>query len=285
MSKWKEIIKNWDNILKTDRKSILDSLKLGIPSKYRKYVWSLLTGADKIKAKSEFDYYSLLKNKSESERIIDCDVPRTFPNDQFFTKKMQKPLRNILIAYSNADPEIGYYQGMNFIAALFLYYQDEETAFWSFYSLMQRSHRNFFINKFQHFHELSPLIEHLVEERFPSISAILKKQKMSPILYSPIWLITCFVGSDLDFEMISFIFDEFLAFGEVILISFGMTLISLNKEIAENHTFEEFFTILINPGRSQVMHNPTLVNIEWVNQWITCAQYKKLYDMYVKKNQ
>lgn len=285
MLQWKELIKNWDTLLKTNRKSILDSLKLGVPTKYRKYVWSLLTDSEKTKAKSGFDYRSLVDKKSESEKIIDCDVPRTFPNDKLFTKKMHKQLRNILIAYSNADPEIGYYQGMNFLAGLFLYYQDEETAFWSFYSLMQRSHRNFFINKFQHFHEISPLIEHLVGEKFPSISNLLKQHKMTPILYSPIWFITCFVGSDLDFEMISFIFDEFLAFGEVILVSFGMTLISLNKEVAETRPFEEFLTLLINPGRSKVMHNATIVNIEWVNQWITCAQYKKLYNLYAKQSQ
>lgn len=285
MLQWKELIKNWDTLLKTNRKSILDSLKLGVPTKYRKYVWSLLTDSENTKAKSGFDYRSLVDKKSESEKIIDCDVPRTFPNDKLFTKKMHKQLRNILIAYSNADPEIGYYQGMNFLAGLFLYYQDEETAFWSFYSLMQRSHRNFFINKFQHFHEISPLIEHLVGEKFPSISNLLKQHKMTPILYSPIWFITCFVGSDLDFEMISFIFDEFLAFGEVILVSFGMTLISLNKEVAETRPFEEFLTLLINPGRSKVMHNATIVNIEWVNQWITCAQYKKLYNLYAKQSQ
>lgn len=285
MLQWKELIKNWDTLLKTNRKSILDSLKLGVPTKYRKYVWSLLTDSENTKAKSGFDYRSLVDKKSESEKIIDCDVPRTFPNDKLFTKEMHKQLRNILIAYSNADPEIGYYQGMNFLAGLFLYYQDEETAFWSFYSLMQRSHRNFFINKFQHFHEISPLIEHLVGEKFPSISNLLKQHKMTPILYSPIWFITCFVGSDLDFEMISFIFDEFLAFGEVILVSFGMTLISLNKEVAETRPFEEFLTLLINPGRSKVMHNATIVNIEWVNQWITCAQYKKLYNLYAKQSQ
>ena len=284
MLKWKDIIKNWDTVLKTDRKSIIRSLKLGVPAKYRKYVWPLLTDAKKVKEKSEFDYQSLLK-KSESERIIDCDVPRTFPNDPSFTEELRKSLRNVLVAYSNADPEVGYYQGMNFVAGLFLYYMDEEITFWSFYSLMQRSHRNFFINRFQHFHEISPLIEYLVEEKFPSISKLLKKQKISPILYTPVWFITCYIGSDLDFKMISFIFDQYLAFGEVILVSFGMTVISINKIIAETQPFDEFLSCLINPGRSDMMHNQVVVNLEWVNQWITCSKYEKFCDIYLKKTQ
>ncbi|KAK8841236.1 hypothetical protein M9Y10_027437 [Tritrichomonas musculus] len=281
MLKWKELIKNWDQILKTDRSSIIRALRIGIPSKHRKKVWSLLTEADKTKAKVNIEYSSLIKT-SDYERIIDCDVPRTFPNDPTFSEEMRKSLRNVLVAYSNTDHEIGYYQGMNFIAGLFLYYQDEETAFWSFYSLMQRSHRNYFKNNFQHLREIEPLIEHLVEERLPKISKFLKQKNVSAILYTPTWFITCFIGSDLDFELTSFIFDEFLAFGETILVSFGLTIMSLNSEIVEYDSYEKFLSILTNPGRANIMHNRVRINIEWVNQWITNKQYKKYCELYIK---
>jgi hypothetical protein len=53
------------------------------------------------------------------------------------TKYGQNALRNMLRAYVAYDPEVGYCQGMGFIAALFLIYmRNEEMAFWSFVSIM-----------------------------------------------------------------------------------------------------------------------------------------------------
>lgn len=49
----------------------------------------------------------------------------------------QNRLYNILKAYTEYDPEIGYCQGMNFIAALLLtYIPNEEDAFWSLVHIM-----------------------------------------------------------------------------------------------------------------------------------------------------
>ena len=39
-------------------------------------------------------------------------------------------LRRVLRAYSFYDEEVGYCQGMNFIAAMFITYMSEEEAFW-----------------------------------------------------------------------------------------------------------------------------------------------------------
>ena len=42
----------------------------------------------------------------------------------------QAALRRVLRAYSYYDPEVGYCQGMNFIAGMFLTIMSEEEAFW-----------------------------------------------------------------------------------------------------------------------------------------------------------
>lgn len=60
---------------------------------------------------------------------VDRDLDRTFPRCQMFTDKDgigQRQLRNLLVAYVVRDPEMGYFQGMNFFAALFLSYMPEE---------------------------------------------------------------------------------------------------------------------------------------------------------------
>jgi hypothetical protein len=46
-------------------------------------------------------------------------------------------MRNVLIAYSKYDPQVGYVQGMNFIAGALLYHCSEEIAFWIFALLIK----------------------------------------------------------------------------------------------------------------------------------------------------
>lgn len=48
----------------------------------------------------------------ESIRI---DLPRTFPDNVFF-ENIRTPLFNVLVAYANHNKEIGYCQGLNYIA-------------------------------------------------------------------------------------------------------------------------------------------------------------------------
>ena len=70
---------------------------------------------------------------------INRDLNRTFPKDKFFREKSegQKQLERILIAFCRFDPEIGYVQGMNFIAGSLLYHCPEEIAFWLFCRIVE----------------------------------------------------------------------------------------------------------------------------------------------------
>ena len=43
-------------------------------------------------------------------------------------------LYNVLIAYANYDEEVGYVQGMNYVASvLLMHIPDEEECFWALY--------------------------------------------------------------------------------------------------------------------------------------------------------
>lgn len=54
--------------------------------------------------------------------IIFNDVKRTFKSSAYFKDpKVQTRLADVLIAYSNIDPQVGYGQGMNFIAGGLMY--------------------------------------------------------------------------------------------------------------------------------------------------------------------
>lgn len=51
----------------------------------------------------------------------------------------QKSLRRILRWYAALDPEVGYCQGMGFVAGLFLTYLPEEMAFYVFFAALTRA--------------------------------------------------------------------------------------------------------------------------------------------------
>lgn len=275
---WKYMIKNWENLLSTQRKVIIRSLRLGIPDKYRGKVWALLTGAEKAKSEASFQYKDMSKESSSSIRQIDVDIYRTYPSWSLQTPdRLIKALRRVLNAYAWTDSEIGYTQGMNFIVALFLLYQDEETAFWSFYSLMHLSslpHRLFFMNNFPKLHLLVKLIDMMIEEKFPKVSAALKGRKFDSTLFGPQWFMICFLAAGFDLEMTSFIFDEFLAFGVAPLVSFGLAIIQIHQDIIETEGFEHFLKYLTNPGSSPRMKSIVKVNIAWNDNWMTSKQYE-----------
>lgn len=68
------------------------------------------------------------------------DIPRTFPDHPRFgvNGTDRDLLFNVLRAYANFNPEIGYTQGMSFIAAVLLMHMNEETAFWVFVQMLKR---------------------------------------------------------------------------------------------------------------------------------------------------
>lgn len=91
-----------------------------------------ITGVDKLQQRSPDLYRHLLFTNHEKSisDSISVDLPRTFPDNIFFeTKKDQ--LYKILIAYAHHNRDVGYCQGLNYIAGLLLIVtDDEEKSFW-----------------------------------------------------------------------------------------------------------------------------------------------------------
>lgn len=68
--------------------------------------------------------------KEGSMRLIAADLPRTFPDLAFFHDgPMAKALREVLDAFVCFRPDVGYVQGMTFLAATLLLYMEDASAF------------------------------------------------------------------------------------------------------------------------------------------------------------
>jgi len=84
----------------------------------------------------------------------------------------QNPIFNILSAYAQEDPTLGYTQGMNFVAGLiFLAVQDEYIAFAIFRKILVskeqggKDWRRFYITDMPKLMEVSKLVHGLLDEQ------------------------------------------------------------------------------------------------------------------------
>lgn len=109
----------------------------GIPQHFRTIIWQLLSGAQPNQIHELYAEY--LRQPSPYEKSIARDIPRTFPELEFFKDggRGQQSLFNVIKAYSLHDREVGYCQGSAFIVGQLLLQMPEEEAFAVFVRLME----------------------------------------------------------------------------------------------------------------------------------------------------
>ena len=111
--------------------------KFDIPRKFRSRIWMKWSGGEELKGEKDAGYFKSLQSQLPKEKVrkqIELDLPRTCPKHEYFNgdKSLgREQLRQILYAYAQRNPKLGYLQSMNFIAAhLILVTGDVETSFW-----------------------------------------------------------------------------------------------------------------------------------------------------------
>ena len=92
-----------------------------------------------------------LDTNGENILQIKKDLHRTFPSCLIMnSERIRAKLKNVLRAFSNYEPKIKYFQGMNFIVGFFLFHCDEHVAFWLFVALFEEyNYRDIFVENFR----------------------------------------------------------------------------------------------------------------------------------------
>ncbi|SJX61547.1 uncharacterized protein SRS1_12532 [Sporisorium reilianum f. sp. reilianum] len=128
---------------KEDWREFLTLCQTGIPLCYRARIWAECSGANDIAEPGR--YQELLSDHqgetNECLTQIDLDVHRTMPTNIYFGGDGQgvPKLRRLLVAFSWYNPDTGYCQGMNNLAAtLLLTHATEEEAFWVLVCLIEK---------------------------------------------------------------------------------------------------------------------------------------------------
>ncbi|XP_063053977.1 TBC1 domain family member 2B [Engraulis encrasicolus] len=144
----------WDNYLAgTMNREMARSPELkalirsGVPHVHRPKVWRWCVWLHMRKFRECLaeDYYrgllSLAREKQNpASKQIELDLLRTLPNNKHYASPSShgiQQLRNVLLAFSWRNPDIGYCQGLNRLAAIALLYLEEEDAFWCLTAIVE----------------------------------------------------------------------------------------------------------------------------------------------------
>jgi hypothetical protein len=177
---------------------------------------------------------------------IHVDIPRTFPQLQFFQEgPMRDSLLSVLAASATYSPYVGYVQGMSYIAAFFLLNMESDLE--AFSALCNLLHQDLFLRFFQfntaHMQLHCRAFDVLLAKRLPKVTRLFVAQGITPDLYLFEWLLTLFTRT-LSLEASHRVWDNFLLRGTIFLFRTGLGIIRMLAPEFETFSFEKILNVL-----------------------------------------
>lgn len=250
-----EILPKWD-IMKTSRKA-RDLWWQGIPPSVRGKVWKLAIGND---LNVTHQLYSIcLARAQERLRVADClevgdstritrtgdnvdkeasmeliqlDIARTFPHLCIFQRggPYYDMLHCLLGAYVCYRPDVGYVQGMSFIAAVLILNLEAADAFVCFANLLNRPcHVAFFCLNQTVMNAYYAAYNDFFRENLPRLYTHFTESSLSADLYLLDWLYTVFAKA-MPLDVACRVWDVFLRDGEEFLFKAALGVLHLHQE-------------------------------------------------------
>ncbi|XP_011605142.2 TBC1 domain family member 4 isoform X2 [Takifugu rubripes] len=257
-----------------DKKELYHALCQGVPKNRRGEVWLLLSYQHRLRHRlpqrlhaPDTPYQDLLKQLTAQQHAILVDLGRTFPTHQYFSAQLgagQLSLYNLLKAYSLLDTEVGYCQGISFVAGVLLLHMSEEQAFDMLRFLMydlgiRQQYKPDMISLQIQMYQLSRLLHDYHRELYTH----LEDHEISPSLYAAPWFLTLF-ASQFPLGFVSRIFDFVFVQGTGVIFKVALCLLSSHEgEIMECDSFESIVDYLKStlPALSQSQMEKTIAKV------------------------
>lgn len=249
----KEVTAVWEKMLSTPRRAKVkfDMEKMhlavgqGVPRHHRGEIWKFL--AEQFHLKQQFPskqqprdvpYKELLKQLTSQQHAILIDLGRTFPTHPYFSAQLgagQLSLYNILKAYSLLDQEVGYCQGLSFVAGILLLHMSEEEAFKMLKFLMydmglRKQYRPDMIILQIQMYQLSRLLHDYHRDLYNH----LEEHEIGPSLYAAPWFLTVF-ASQFPLGFVARVFDMIFLQGSEVIFKVALSLLGSHKPLILQH--------------------------------------------------
>uniref|UniRef100_A0A671UMU7 TBC1 domain family member 2B n=1 Tax=Sparus aurata TaxID=8175 RepID=A0A671UMU7_SPAAU len=215
-------------------------IRCGVPHEHRSQVWRWCVSFHVKKFRDQLapDYYETLLNVARDKpnpasKQIELDLLRTLPNNKHYSSPsaggIQK-LRNVLMAFSWRNPDIGYCQGLNRLAAIALLYLDQEDAFWSLIAIVEVfMPRDYYTKTLLGSQVDQRVFRDLMSEKLPRLHAHFEQHKVDFSLITFNWFLVVFVDSVVS-DILFKIWDAFLYEGPKIIFRFALALFKHKEE-------------------------------------------------------
>ncbi|NWW54254.1 TBC12 protein, partial [Pedionomus torquatus] len=250
-----EILPNWEGMRATRR--VRELWWQGLPPSVRGKVWSLAVGNELnitpelyeiflSRAKERWKSFSEPSSETDAEdavasvadreaslELIKLDISRTFPSLYIFQKggPYHDLLHSVLGAYTCYRPDVGYVQGMSFIAAVLILNLEEADAFIAFANLLNKPCQLAFF-RVDHSMMLKyfAAFEVFFEENLPKLFLHFKSYSLTPDIYLIDWIFTLYSKS-LPLDLACRVWDVFCRDGEEFLFRTGLGILRLYEDI------------------------------------------------------
>ncbi|CAH9089339.1 unnamed protein product [Cuscuta europaea] len=212
-------------------------IRKGIPPALRPSVWFSLSGASKKKSTVPDSYYddliAAVQGKvTAATKQIDHDLPRTFPGHPWLdTAEGHASLRRVLVGYSFRDSEVGYCQGLNYVAALLLLVmKTEEEAFWMLAVLLENVLvSDCYTNNLSGCHVDQRVFKDLLTKNCPRLSSHLKTLEFDVSLVCTEWFL-CLFAKSFPSETTLRVWDVLFYEGAKVMFHVALVIFKMNEE-------------------------------------------------------
>ncbi|XP_068622154.1 TBC1 domain family member 1 [Battus philenor] len=241
----------WDQLLardpsqpaaKVDRHMLTQAVRRGVPRVSRGAVWYFLAEQASLRAPPpdlracphyHAPYRSLLATLTKHQHAILIDLGRTFPKHSYFAAALgpgQLALYNILKAYSLLDPDVGYCQGLSFVAGVLLLHMEEAEAFALLRHLMfRRGLRKQYLPDMSALQVQLYQLSRLLRDHEPELHSKLEDLDISPALYAAPWMLTLFT-SQFPLGFVVRVFDLIFLESLDVVFAVSLALLSAHKD-------------------------------------------------------
>ncbi|XP_045510650.1 rab GTPase-activating protein 1-like isoform X2 [Colias croceus] len=239
-----DVLENWAQVLRSwvgPRPRALNQLvRVGVPEALRGEVWLRLADVDQNDKLME-TYRTLISKDCPFEAVIQRDIARTFPAHDFFREAGglgQDSLLRMARAYAVYDHEVGYCQGLSFLAATLLLHMPEEQAFCLLVRLMygyglRELYKDGFEALYMRLHQL----DRLMEEQLTDLRAHFCELGVEPHMFASQWFLTVFTAR-FPLPLVYHILDVFLLQGMDTLFQVSLALLNRSRKDLLQHDFE-----------------------------------------------
>lgn len=236
----------------------------GVPQRYRWSVWRAVSEWSTLQKPGAWERLGKQRPEAKVVDSIAKDLDRTFPHVEDFGDERKQQLAGILEAFACLFPQVGYCQGMNFVAGFILRNSPDGSSEDSFFMLVQM------MAKYQAnllFCDGLPLLKlytfqfrTLLERLFPEVHRHFVQENITPELYVTKWFLTVFT-QPLPFSVATRLWDLIVCDGLQALVHLALASVKLLRSRLLRQPTEGILELLSLKGDIGIKAGGALVRI------------------------